>query len=60
MIGAIVHRGPNGRGMLVDAPVGLAHARLSIVDLAGGAQPMTDEAGWCWRATGSASVRSAT
>ena len=35
------HRGPDGEGLWVEGPVGLAHRRLSIVDIAGGAQPMT-------------------
>lgn len=43
MIGQLHHRGPDGRGFLVDGPVGLAHARLSIIDLAGGDQPITNE-----------------
>jgi len=41
MIGTLKHRGPDGRGALVDGPCGLAHARLAILDLDGGAQPMT-------------------
>ena len=40
MIGAIRHRGPDDTGLHTDRNVGLAHARLSIIDLAGGAQPM--------------------
>ena len=38
---AIVHRGPDGAGMLIDGPIGLGHRRLSIVDVVHGAQPMT-------------------
>lgn len=34
------HRGPDGEGLWIDGPVGLAHRRLSIVDLASGGQPM--------------------
>lgn len=40
MIGTLRHRGPDGNGVHVDGACGLAHARLSIIDLAGGAQPM--------------------
>ena len=35
------HRGPDGEGTFRDGPVGLAHTRLSIIDLGGGAQPMS-------------------
>ncbi|MBL8344477.1 MAG: asparagine synthase (glutamine-hydrolyzing) [Rubrivivax sp.] len=45
MIGALRHRGPDGHGVWREGPVGLAHARLSIIDLAGGAQPMANEDG---------------
>jgi asparagine synthase (glutamine-hydrolysing) len=45
MVGALHHRGPDGRGALVDGPIGLGHARLSIIDLDGGAQPMGNEDG---------------
>ena len=43
MIEALAHRGPDGEGSWVDdrAGVYLGHRRLSIVDLASGAQPMT-------------------
>jgi asparagine synthase (glutamine-hydrolysing) len=37
------HRGPDGRGTFIDGNVGLGHRRLSIIDLAGGAQPMFNE-----------------
>jgi asparagine synthase (glutamine-hydrolysing) len=45
MAAAIRHRGPDGYGFFADALVGLAHVRLSIIDLAGGAQPLTNEDG---------------
>ena len=41
LIGALAHRGPDGHGTHVDAEVGLAHRRLSILDpTEAGAQPM--------------------
>ena len=43
MIGEIRHRGPDADGVFVDESVGLAHARLSIIDIAGGLQPMSNE-----------------
>lgn len=45
MAAAIRHRGPDGYGFYADARVGLAHVRLSIVDLTGGAQPLANEDG---------------
>jgi asparagine synthase (glutamine-hydrolysing) len=45
MAAAIRHRGPDGYGFFTSPLVGLAHLRLSIIDLAGGAQPMTNEDG---------------
>lgn len=41
------HRGPDGEGLVVERQVCFGHRRLSIVDLAGGAQPMwsTDRRG---------------
>lgn len=41
MIGTIRYRGPDDVGIYTSGPVGLAHARLSIIDLAGGHQPMS-------------------
>ena len=37
--GALAHRGPDGSGRFTDSHVGFIHTRLSIVDLAKGAQP---------------------
>ncbi len=45
MIRALHHRGPDGSGVEVHDPVGLAHARLAIIDLEGGAQPIANEDG---------------
>ena len=39
------HRGPDDAGLFIEGPVGIAHRRLSIVDLALGHQPMTNEDG---------------
>ena len=43
MTTALAHRGPDGDGFHVEAGLGLGHRRLSIVDVAGGAQPMWNE-----------------
>ena len=48
MISAVAHRGPDGRGIHLAGPVGLAHARLSIIDLASGSQPMCNEDRTVW------------
>jgi asparagine synthase (glutamine-hydrolysing) len=39
------HRGPDGEGLYLKGNIGLGHRRLSIVDLALGHQPMTNEDG---------------
>jgi len=41
-------RGPDDHGHVVLGPVGLAHRRLSVIDLEGGHQPMADEPGDLW------------
>ena len=41
----IAHRGPDDVGIFIDGNVGLGHRRLSIVDVASGHQPMTNEDG---------------
>jgi asparagine synthase (glutamine-hydrolysing) len=43
MIHAVYHRGPDGYGFFRHDRIGLAHARLSIIDLAGGDQPIHNE-----------------
>ena len=48
MIDALRHRGPDGTGIFTDGAVGLGHARLSIIDIAGGRQPMCNEDGSLW------------
>ncbi len=48
MIGQLAHRGPDGAGLHQEGPVGLAHARLSIIDLEGGKQPISNEDGSVW------------
>src|SRR5215470_3998363 len=42
MIDAIAHRGPDGQQVSVCGDIGLGAARLSLLDLRHGAQPMTD------------------
>ncbi len=44
----IRHRGPDGIGEHDDGLAALAHTRLSIIDVAGGAQPLTNEDGTIW------------
>ena len=43
MAGALRHRGPDEFGMYRDPQVGLAHARLSIIDVKTGQQPLANE-----------------
>jgi asparagine synthase (glutamine-hydrolysing) len=45
MTATIRHRGPDGEGFHVCGPIGLGHRRLSIIDIEGGAQPVTNEDG---------------
>ncbi len=45
MSDSLVHRGPDGAGLTLSGQVGLVHRRLSIIDLAGGRQPMSCEQG---------------
>lgn len=46
MTDALAHRGPDGRGTVIDGQVGLGHRRLSILDLTtAGSQPMRSDDG---------------
>jgi asparagine synthase (glutamine-hydrolysing) len=44
----MIHRGPDDGGVFVGPGIGLGHRRLSIIDLAGGHQPMCNEDGTIW------------
>lgn len=48
MLSRLTHRGPDGLGRLLDHGAVLGHARLSIIDVAGGAQPLGNEDGSVW------------
>jgi len=48
MLDRLQHRGPDGEGIYYDGPVSLGHRRLSIVDVAGGSQPLRNAAGTIW------------
>ncbi len=48
MIWQLRHRGPDGFGFFQDKRAGLAHARLSIIDLEGGWQPIHNEDKTLW------------
>lgn len=48
MAGALKHRGPDEFGIYRDHRAGLAHARLSIIDLATGQQPLANEDESLW------------
>lgn len=45
---ALLHRGPDDHGTLIRGPAGLGHRRLSIIDLEGGHQPLSNETGDVW------------
>jgi asparagine synthase (glutamine-hydrolysing) len=47
-LAAMLHRGPDELGLYLDDRAGLAHARLSIIDLASGQQPMANADGTLW------------
>ena len=48
MADTLVHRGPDDEGYFLKGPVGLAHRRLSIIDLEGGHQPLCNEDQSIW------------
>jgi asparagine synthase (glutamine-hydrolysing) len=48
MCRTIVHRGPDDEGIHAEPGVGLGNRRLSIIDVAGGHQPLSNEAGTIW------------
>lgn len=48
MAGALRHRGPDEFGVYRDRRTALGHARLSIIDLSTGQQPLSNEAGTIW------------
>lgn len=48
MADSIAHRGPDDDGYFIDGPIGLGFRRLSIIDLAGGHQPMADGEKTVW------------
>jgi asparagine synthase (glutamine-hydrolysing) len=45
MIATLRHRGPDDRGLFTDGPAALAAARLSIIDVSGGHQPLSIDNG---------------
>jgi asparagine synthase (glutamine-hydrolysing) len=48
MTQSIAHRGPDDEGYLISGPLGFGFRRLSIIDLAGGHQPMADAEKTVW------------
>src|SRR5271167_2369844 len=48
MCRVITHRGPDDEGFYTDGAVGIGMRRLSIVDVAGGHQPISNEDGTIW------------
>src|SRR6516164_4397889 len=48
MTATIVHRGPDDEGYFISDGLGLGFRRLSIIDLGGGHQPMTDPEESVW------------
>src|ERR1700720_4149882 len=48
MTRSIIHRGPDDEGYYIAGPLGFGFRRLSIIDLAGGHQPMSDREESVW------------
>ena len=48
MTKSIAHRGPDDEGYFIAGPLGFGFRRLSIIDLAGGHQPMSDQEESVW------------
>ena len=48
MIDIMRYRGPDGQGIFTEGAVGLGHLRLSIIDLASGSQPISNEDNSIW------------
>jgi asparagine synthase (glutamine-hydrolysing) len=44
----LAHRGPDGDGFIDRQQASFGHRRLAIIDVAGGAQPLSNEDGTCW------------
>jgi len=48
MMTRIYHRGPDDCGLYLGSGIGLGNVRLSIIDLSGGSQPLSNEDGSLW------------
>ena len=48
MTNTLTHRGPDDEGYYSSGSLGMGFRRLSIIDIAGGHQPMSDEEGRIW------------
>ncbi len=48
MTKSIAHRGPDDKGYFISGPLGFRFRRLSIIDLSGGHQPMSDQEESVW------------
>ncbi|MCK4318945.1 asparagine synthase (glutamine-hydrolyzing) [Candidatus Micrarchaeota archaeon] len=48
MCSLLSHRGPDGEGLYTDKHISLGHRRLSIIDVEGGKQPLSNEDGSIW------------